>query len=297
MPKVSICIPSYNHATYLKQRIDSVINQTFQDFELIILDDYSQDNSKDIIEKYRNHPKVVHIIYNEINSGNTFKQWQKGLELANGEYIWIAESDDLMESSFLGKAVDYLNKNEKVGVFQCGSNWINENGVITASDEEKQQKCQEGKNFIFDEMTIGNSIYNASAVLFRRTFITIPLDKKITELKFCGDWLFWIKILERSDLFYLNENLNSFRNHSNNISGKAKKEGLLYLEGIGIYTYLKSIFPEKFSLFDLKDREWSFRFSKEKFSLKIMFLFFKKSLKASWFIPFYVIWYKIKRTW
>lgn len=297
MPKVSVCVPSYNHAVFLKQRIDSILNQTFQDFEIIILDDCSTDNSKTIIELYREHPKVKHIIYNEVNSGNTFKQWQKGIELSQGEYIWIAESDDLMQPSFLEKAVNCLATNSNVGVFQCGSNWINEHGIILESDNINLSGFQDGRNFIYQKMTVGNCIYNASAVLFKKSFIKIPFGKEITELKFCGDWLFWIKILEQKDLFYLNENLNSFRSHTNNVSGKSKREGLLYIEGIKVYAYIKSILPEKFRFFDLKDREWSFRFSKEKFPFKIMLLFFKGSIKASWFIPLYVIWFRIKRIW
>ena len=93
-PLISIIIPNYNHALYLKQRIDSVLNQTFQDFELIILDDCSTDNSREIIERYRGNPKITQIIYNKKNSGGVFKQWIKGIEKVKGEYVWIAERDD-----------------------------------------------------------------------------------------------------------------------------------------------------------------------------------------------------------
>jgi glycosyltransferase involved in cell wall biosynthesis len=78
---VSVIIPNYNHSLYLKQRIDSVLNQTFQDFELIILDDCSSDSSKEIIEQYRQNPKVSQIIFNQINSGSVFKQWAEGNHL------------------------------------------------------------------------------------------------------------------------------------------------------------------------------------------------------------------------
>ena len=68
-PKVSIIIPNYNHAQYLSQRLNSIFNQNYQNFEVIILDDCSIDNSKDIIGKYKSNPKVSHIIYNDTNSG------------------------------------------------------------------------------------------------------------------------------------------------------------------------------------------------------------------------------------
>ena len=102
-PFVSVIIPNYNHAAYLDERIQSVLKQTYQNFELIILDDCSPDNgaSRDVIEKYRDNPHVCHIIYNEANSGFTFKQWHKGMELEKGELIRIAESDDACEKTLL----------------------------------------------------------------------------------------------------------------------------------------------------------------------------------------------------
>ncbi len=82
---ISVIIPNYNHAFYLEQRIESILSQNFKDFEVIILDDKSTDNSKEIIEKYRNHPPHIStIIYNEANSGSTFIQWNKGVSLSKG---------------------------------------------------------------------------------------------------------------------------------------------------------------------------------------------------------------------
>ena len=69
--KVAIILPNYNKSSYLEQRIESILNQSLRDFELIILDDCSPDNSKNIIENYQHHPKVYHIIYNEVNAGRT----------------------------------------------------------------------------------------------------------------------------------------------------------------------------------------------------------------------------------
>lgn len=91
---VSIIIPNFNHAAYLEQRIESVLKQTFQEFELILLDDSSTDKSWEIMMHYADHPLVSHCIRNEINSGSPFKQWKKGFDLAKYDLIWIAESDD-----------------------------------------------------------------------------------------------------------------------------------------------------------------------------------------------------------
>src|SRR5437879_548872 len=76
MPTVSVIVPNYNHARYLRRRIDSILAQTYRDFELILLDDGSTDESRSILSEYGNDPRVK-IELNERNSGNTFKQWNK----------------------------------------------------------------------------------------------------------------------------------------------------------------------------------------------------------------------------
>ena len=100
---VSIIVPNYNHALYLRERLDSIFSQTFQDFEVILLDDNSSDSSIEVLKEYAAHPKVSHFIVNATNSGSPFIQWEKGLSLSKGKYIWIAESDDSCEITFLEK--------------------------------------------------------------------------------------------------------------------------------------------------------------------------------------------------
>ncbi|MEO8795742.1 MAG: glycosyltransferase [Daejeonella sp.] len=295
MPKISVIIPNYNHAPFLRQRIDSVLSQTFQDFELIILDDNSTDNSKEIIEGYRGNARVAHIAYNETNSGSTFLQWEKGLMLAGGELVWIAESDDVMENTFLEKAVLAFTNNVSLGLFQCASRWIDEKGVVHDFDAvEDASRGYKGRDFILQKMIRGNHIYNASAVVFKKSLVSLPLSKNITRLTYCGDWIFWIKILQQSELFYLNENLNSFRTHAHNVSGGAKKKGLLFLEGIKVYGFIKKCYPESFGFFDKNDRTWAFRFASEKYSLKTNLQFIKNAINAGTLVPLYMIWFKIK---
>ena len=78
-PLVSVIIPNYNHARYLKQRLDSVFNQTYQNFEVIFLDDCSTDNSLEIIEQYKDNPHLKQVVVNETNSESLYVQWRKGL--------------------------------------------------------------------------------------------------------------------------------------------------------------------------------------------------------------------------
>src|SRR4028118_950123 len=108
MPEVSVIVPNFNHAPFLKQRFDSILGQDYENLELIILDDCSVDNNREIIDQYRNHPKVTEVVYNDFNSGSTFRQWKKGLELAKGKWIWIAESDDYANPGFLSACISLL---------------------------------------------------------------------------------------------------------------------------------------------------------------------------------------------
>ena len=225
MPKISVIIPNYNHAQFLEQRIESVLNQTFQDFEVIFLDDASTDNSKEVFSKYANHLKISHVIFNETNSGSPFKQWNKGFSLATGEYIWIAESDDYADPTFLEKLVQKLDSYPTIGLAYSQSWKVDENGTTASTlidwltDGLERSKwlndfTENGIVICKNYLSIKNVIPNASAVLFRHKF-TVELDSDIEKYKLCGDWLFWIKILLNSDLFFIAEPLNYFRCHAN----------------------------------------------------------------------------------
>jgi len=107
---VSVIIPNYNHSLFLGERIDSVLNQRYQNFEVILLDDGSTDNSREIIEKYRGLEKVKHIVYNQKNSGNAFVQWNKGVELAMGEWVWIAEVMTVLIPIFYQKVLKWRER-------------------------------------------------------------------------------------------------------------------------------------------------------------------------------------------
>ena len=236
-PLVSVVVPSYNHEKFLKERLDSIINQTFQDFELIILDDLSPDNSRDIIESYRTHPKVSNIVYNEINSGSTFFQWNKAvLELAKGEFIWIAESDDVAEITFLEKLVPVLENDPKIVLAYSQSARMDSEGNITGSwnDWTNDLKgCEvfdksfqtSGRNYIQKFLINKNTIPNASAVVFRKDKY-IETEGAEVMLKINGDWELWLKILLLGDIYFSNETLNKFRYHLTSVIAKAKNGNL-----------------------------------------------------------------------
>lgn len=136
MATVSVIVPNYNHAPYLLQRLDSIIGQTLQDFELVVLDDCSTDGSRAIIDEYSARSPEIRRYYNSANSESAFKQWDYGVGRARGEYIWIAESDDFAEPIFLERTVPVLMHNARIGLIHCNSQVLNEhkNTAHPASD-------------------------------------------------------------------------------------------------------------------------------------------------------------------
>ncbi|GAB6122869.1 glycosyltransferase family 2 protein [Dysgonomonas termitidis] len=235
IPKVSVILPNYNHESYLKVRIDSIVNQTFQDFELIILDDCSTDNSLEIIRAYETLPQVSHVVINEKNSGSTFKQWKKGFELARGKYIWIAESDDYADLTFLEKMTLFLDKDERCTIAFCLSRLVDEKGVVLPIQWSRKMNGNivhkfEGQFFIQNYMSVKNSIYNASMALFRKSALCC-VDKHFMDFRYCGDWFFWNKICIQGNVVRYEEFLNNFRQHLNKVTPKADSMGLKYTEG------------------------------------------------------------------
>lgn len=223
MVSVSVIIPNYNHGHFLEQRIESVLGQTFQDFELIILDDASSDNSCQVIERYRHHPKVSHIVYNRRNSGSPFRQWNKGIRLAKGKYIWVAESDDYCKTNFLEVLIESLEQNPSVGIAYCKSAFTDAAGRFLYDDAERnscfennlwhQYFIANGKQIIENFLYKLNIIPNASAAVFRKSVFE-QAGRAPVCMRQCGDWHLWIRMLGLSNLAYTAQQLNFFRLHS-----------------------------------------------------------------------------------
>ena len=246
MPTVSIIIPNYNHAKYLLQRLESVYNQTYQDFEVILLDDCSNDDSVTILNTYAKHPKTSHVVCNDKNSGSTFKQWAKGLALAKGEFIWIAESDDVADLNFLTVSVEYIQKHEKAGILNVRSQIIDANGQhikyqnnLKSTKENSIITLIKGDMFAQNHMLKGNSIINASACLIRKKYL-VNIDFSAINLKLFGDWLIYIYILLESDILLCNKVLNKFRTHSNSVRSNVTKLGNSMEEWFSILNLLSN---------------------------------------------------------
>jgi len=251
MPEVSIIIPNFNHAPFLKKRIDSVLKQTFKDYELIILDDFSSDNSIEIIEQFREIPQISYIEYNKKNSGSTFKQWQKGINQAKGKYIWIAESDDACDPNFLQELVTLHHKYD-LGIAYSKSLPIDKNDCVydysdwwmKRIDPKKWESdyFNEGKNECENYLAAQCTIPNASAVLFKADALNKINIDNIT-FKVCGDWFIYARILKDYDIAYTIKTINYHRNHNQNARNLYQSSVLI--EQFTVMNYIATNFQIK----------------------------------------------------
>lgn len=239
---ISIIIPNYNHAPFLKQRIESVLNQSYQKFEVILLDDKSLDNSWEILQSYKSHEKVSHCLRNDTNSGNAFKQWKKGIELAKGDFIWLAESDDFCDLSFLSSVVEAL-QSTKADVVFCKSMFVDEHNTEKGLQAINLPRgTHEGDLFVKKHMYFDNLLINASAVVFRKSLISHDWDPLKVKFRLSGDWYFWVSILKGKTLFYIDKPLNYYRKHSVSISATSTKLGLWLVEGLKVQAFIEQHF-------------------------------------------------------
>ena len=242
MPKVSVVVPNYNHEAYLPQRLESILNQTFQDFELILLDDCSTDGSRDVLERYRNHPKVNAVVYNNANSGSPFKQWDRGIAMAKGDWVWIAESDDFADSDFLSTLLDAAERVDGCVLAYCESTVCNVAGeYLYASKSHFQVPTV----FSLAEYLKLDRFFiiNVSSVLFRRDAVPEARKRILYErLSYCGDILFYGMLLEKGVGVCVPQLLNNYRMHSDSVSGQKEPTGVGLAELVAAFGYWRPWF-------------------------------------------------------
>src|SRR5215469_5385969 len=229
-PTVSVIVPNYNHARFLPKRIDSILAQTLQDFELIVLDDCSTDESKSTLDKYADRPRV-RIEFNAINSGSPFKQWNKGVGLARAEYVWIAESDDYSDERFLEKLVARLDAEPRSAFAYCRSWRValdnRPEGFADAwlpPDRWTADYCADGHAECRNYLVRGNIIPNASAVVFRKS-VYERVGGADESLRLCGDWKLWASMAMTGKVAYVAEALNYYRFHDASVRSVTNSNG------------------------------------------------------------------------
>ncbi|MDZ4728851.1 MAG: glycosyltransferase family 2 protein [Xanthomonadales bacterium] len=253
MPRVSVIVPNYNHEKFLAQRLESVLGQSFGDFELLFLDDASTDKSLEVFRAYSKDPRI-RVCLNENNSGSPFKQWNRGFDLATGDYIWIAESDDYSDPRFLEVLVAALDANPEAALAYCQS-WLVIEGetfktqnLVRGWYEEfadavrwNDDFTNSGRSELAKYMVFKNTILNASAVLFRASLLKDGL-RSPENMRLAGDWMFWSQLLSRGDVVFSSRPMNYFRGaHDGSQRVKTEKLALELMEGLDVYSYVDQV--------------------------------------------------------
>lgn len=246
-PLITVIVPNYNHEKYLEKRLESIYKQTYKNIEVLLLDDCSTDNSRKVLKAYKEkYPEITKTVFNERNSGYVFKQWEKGISLANGDYIWIAESDDWCDLDFLEKLLlsfedetislafsrtDFIQEGIKIYdtetyLVDTNLNW-NKSFVITAHNLTKEA------------FAIKNVIPNVSSVLFKkRLSFSDELKELWKGMKLCGDWAFYLDTIKGSTVAYVHEVTNYYRIHKASTSLNIQKTKKYYEEHEQIAKYV-----------------------------------------------------------
>ncbi len=251
-PLVSIIIPNYNYAHFLDERIGSILKQTYQNYEIFFLDDASTDNSISLVqEKYAQY--ITQIEVNQQNSGSPFIQWNKGVRLSQGEYIWIAEADDTCALDFLQRATHILQENPSVGLVYCQTLPIDTNGNIIdenfyrhyVSDLNSLRWANDFQNHGVREveqyLARKNTITNVSGVLFRRSAY-LQAGYAPETMRMCGDWMFYVQLLRHADIAYISTPLNFHRQHPTKQTTNSVLNLTYFREFLKVQKYVKENF-------------------------------------------------------
>ncbi|WP_153559150.1 glycosyltransferase [Roseimaritima sediminicola] len=243
-PSISVVVPNYNHARYLPARLDSVYAQRDVDFEVLLLDDASTDHSLEVLRRYADRPHT-RLLVNQTNSGSPFAQWNRGVELARGQYVWLAESDDLASADLLRRLADLLDRHPEAALAYCRSIKIDaedradgpiENDVFRGTDCAQRWDhdfSSDGDEEIGRYLYFQNTIPSASAVLFRRDRYRAAGGAD-PGYRIAGDWLQWIRILAGQRLCYTSEPLSQSRMHVQSQRSSTAYSGRRELESLSV---------------------------------------------------------------
>ncbi|BCY27252.1 glycosyltransferase family 2 protein [Flavobacterium okayamense] len=253
MPRVSIIVPNYNHEKYLNDRLKSIFNQTFQDFEIILMDDRSLDGSVEVLKNYSKNSKVSHLILNDINSGSPFGMWKKGFELAKGEFIWIAESDDWANENLLFELVNAIEKDTSIVVAHCNSYFefyektIPNNWWDSLSLTYWQKSYVEsGEKLLLNYGRYKCPVINVSSAIIRKDIlknIEIPI-----EFRYCGDWWFWAQIFKQGKVTFIAKYFNHIRMHSSSATAtKSLQTFNRFLENVRVVKQIHQLLNIRFT--------------------------------------------------
>lgn len=221
---ISVVIPAFNAEKYIKDTLESVINQTYKNIEVIVVNDCSKDDTEKILEEYSSKDVRIRKYLNEKNSGVSFTR-NFGISVAKGDWIAFVDSDDIWEKDKLEKQIKYAIKND-AGLVFTGSKFIDEEGKKYNHILEVPEKVT------YKELLKQNIISCSSVLVKKKYFETIKMPSD----KMHEDFATWLEILKIEENAYgINEPLLIYRISRNSKSGNKKKAAKMTYE---VYKYV-----------------------------------------------------------
>lgn len=239
-PLVSVIVPNYNHKAFLAQRLNSILRQTYQNIEVLVLDYCSTDRSMALIKEYEhNHPERIRSILNEKNSGRAFSQWRKGMENTKGDLIWICESDDFCEPDFLEKLVpQFADPSVLLGFGRV--QFTDSAGRMVEGLDDYRESAEAGiwndiqvrpaKDWFCHAFGVSNVIANVGGCLIRRQPVPDDVWDEAGSFHVLGDWYFYLMLANGGRIAYVPDAVAYFRQHGADTSVKAYHGQNFYLE-------------------------------------------------------------------
>jgi glycosyltransferase involved in cell wall biosynthesis len=221
-PIVSVCIPTFNRAALLRQTIESVLSQSFRDFELIVVDNASADNTESVVKSF-DESRLTYV-RNATNIGSR-GNWNRCLTLARGKYISIFPDDDLMMPDNLAVKTDVLSQHPRVGLVHSKYHLIDSEGRITRSNTnwghglDRDADAIEHGQDVLKTMLLSYNVVNAPTVLLRRECYD-RLGGFTNHLWTAFDWEYWMRIAVYFDIAFIARPLIKWRIHSGSITSQ-----------------------------------------------------------------------------
>lgn len=222
---VSVIMPSYNTAEFIKESINSVLNQTYQNFEIIIVDDCSTDNTDEVVAEIKD--ERIKYIKNQKNSGAAVSR-NRALREAKGKWIAFLDSDDVWLPEKLEKQISFMKENDYRFTYT--------DYRIVWNGKDMEPKIYIGPNVVNRKLMYRYCYFSTITVMYNREAIGLV---QIADVKKNNDYAMWLKIIEKADCYRLPEVLSYYYKHDNSISSGSKiklikHHYILYRKAMGL---------------------------------------------------------------
>lgn len=303
MPKVSVIIPTYNRARLVTKAIQSVLDQTYQDFEIIVVDDGSTDNTKEVVGSFK-EPRIKYVYQD--NSGICIAR-NNGINVSKGDYVLFLDSDDMLFKNAIAIEAGSLDSVPDVALSYCQLYAIDERERVIGLHKPKHRRpgVYRGTSEILNFLRFNNYI-GTSITMVRRSSIMDVGSFDPTFGTGSEDFELWVRIAKKYAVSYIAEPVGKIRIHSSGLSAgrdvsEIEKSNTRILEGIFSDTRLGPLFsphrPRAYFQFYLRFASYAYAERKMKASRKYLFMAVKIHPRAVIEYIFFPWLYQFAKTW